>query len=223
MNSATFWQAVRVLEIFEKKRLLEEEIQEIFKSGFLDDLCSATKNKNLAKVNHNQFRKLIRLEKIPLLLSSITLTIPGFMRKIAVSDIVESMKKRGWRVSMSENFSGLFLDAEINPSKEVKIRCHKIESSYDFQIISETGGEEKVKASLTDIFALIDAEINEQRLLIMQTLSGNIFYVRNNGGLLYRIWVNMGFAENSLFLGTEEVDYNFWSYSDDARYLYVPA
>jgi len=91
------------------------------------------------------------------------------------------------------NFAKWFLsgDGKIEkPIGEQTLRCHKLlKVSVDGPIINELGGEAKAETTLTEMFSLMEKQKNGKGGVLLNNSCANIFYIRDQNGLLRAVYV----------------------------------
>lgn len=87
-----------------------------------------------------------------------------------------------------DNFTSWFLSGDgktEDPISEQTLRYHKLrKSSVDGPIITELGGEEKSETTLTEMFSLMEKQKNGEDGVLLNNGHANIFYVRDQAGVL---------------------------------------
>ena len=95
---------------------------------------------------------------------------------------------------LGNNFTEWFLSGSgktENPINEQTLRYHKLrQSSVDGPIIAELGGVEKSETTLSEMFALMEKQgKGEAGVLLNNNGYANIFYVRDQNGVLRAVYV----------------------------------
>ena len=102
---------------------------------------------------------------------------------------------------IGSNFRGWFLDKIEGPITEQKLRYAKLlKSSVDSPIISELGGEAKAETTLTEMFSLMEKQKNGKAGVLLTNGYANIFYVKDNAGVLRAVdvyWSSDGWGVNA--------------------------
>jgi hypothetical protein len=78
-----------------------------------------------------------------------------------------------------------------DPESEQTLRYHKLrKSSVDGPIITELGGEEKSETTLTEMFSLMEKQKNGEDGVLLNNGYANIFYIRDQNGVLRAVFVH---------------------------------
>jgi len=100
---------------------------------------------------------------------------------------------------LSDDFISRFLLGEgktEDPIGEQTLRSHKLrQSSVDGPIITELGGEAKAETTLTEVFSPMEKQKNGEDGVLLNNGYANIFYIRDQNGLLCAVgarWVGVG-------------------------------
>ena len=109
------------------------------------------------------------------------------------------------------NFDAWFGDKVEDPISKQTLRYRKLrQSSVDGPIITELGGEEKAETTLSEMFSLMAKQGNGEDGVLLNNGWGNIFYVRDNAGVLRPVRVNWFDDGWSVFASSVE-DPDGWS------------
>lgn len=94
---------------------------------------------------------------------------------------------------LGDNFTSWFLSGEgltEDPISEQTLRYHKLrKSSVDGPIITELGGEAKAETTLSEMFSLMEKQKNGEDGVLLNNCYANIFYVRDQNGVLRAVRV----------------------------------
>ncbi len=125
-----------------------------------------------------------------------TVTTPSTTSKFVAKDKFVVNTKRNAPVKISavwDSFIGWFLSGDgktEDPISEQTLRYHKLrKSSVDGLIITELGGEEKSETTLTEMFSLMEKQKNGEDGVLLNNGYANIFYVRDQNGVLRAVCV----------------------------------
>lgn len=107
-----------------------------------------------------------------------------------------------------DNFTSWFLSGDgktEDPISEQTLRYHKLrKSSVDGPIIAELGGEEKSETTLTEMFFLMEKQKNGEDGVLLNNGYANIFYVRDQTGVLRA--VNVGWNDDGWYVNAFSVE-----------------
>ena len=135
--------------------------------------------------------------KLELLLDLVgTVTTSATTSKFVAKDKFVVNTKRNAPVKISavwDDFTSWFLSDDgktEDPISEQTLRYHKLrKSSVDGPIITELGGEEKSETTLTEMFSLMEKQKNGKDGVLLNNGYANIFYIRDQNGLLRAVFV----------------------------------
>lgn len=133
-----------------------------------------------------------------------TVVIPATTVPFVAKDRFVVNTKRNAPVKISavwDNFTGWFLSGDgktEDPESEQTLRYHKLrKSSVDGPIITELGGEEKSETTLTEMFSLMEKQKNGEDGVLLNNGYANIFYIRDQNGVLRAVsvyWLGGGWS-----------------------------
>jgi hypothetical protein len=125
-----------------------------------------------------------------------TVVVSATTSKFVAKDKFVVNTKRNAPVKISavwDNFTSWFLSGEgktEDPISEQTLRYHKLrKSSVDGPIITELGGEEKSETTLTEMFSLMEKQKNGEDGVLLNNGYANIFYIRDQNGVLRAVYV----------------------------------
>lgn len=222
MKTATLEQGMKVQKMIVDKGIPTEQLQWAFDSGALSDLFDA----NPADFNRDTFRTFLGLKPLnppapPLLISVGTATVAATTTLFVVRDHFIQNTKKNAPVKISfvsdyfkECFYGkteeLFGGSTLNYGKLSR-------SSVDGPIIAELGGEDKAETTLTEAYALMEAQKNGENGPLLTNGWANIFYIKDAKAVLrvvYVFWNVDGWyvdADDVTFPGSWYDDYQVFS------------
>ena len=194
MKNATLEQGMKVQKMIVDKGIPTEQLQWAFDSGALSDLFDA----NPADFNRDTFRAFLGLKPLnppaPSLLIPIgTTTVTATTTSFVVRDrIVQNTKKNAPAKisSVSDYFKECFYDKTEGAFGGSTLNYAKLShSSVDSPIIAELGGEAKAETTLTEVYALMEAQKNGENGPLLTNGWANIFYLRDVKGVLRAVFV----------------------------------
>ncbi len=102
------------------------------------------------------------------------------------------LKKDGGICSyIGDNFKDWFGGKEEDPLAETTLRYAKLrKSSVDTPIVAELGGEAKAETTLTEVFGLMSKQAKAETGVLLTNGWANIFYVRDQNGVLRAVFVH---------------------------------
>ena len=173
------------------------EIDQMTAEGWMNNQRGL--KKNLAKCLLPQKTSVVPVEPskpellLDLLGTATTLATTG--RFVAKTAFVVNIKHNA-KVLISavwDNFTSWFLsgDGKTEDSiSEQTLRYHELrESSVDGPIITELGGEAKAETTLSEMFSLMENQGNGKDGVLLNNGRANIFYVRDQNGVLRAVRV----------------------------------
>lgn len=199
--SATLKQAKKILSVFEETP--REQIQEILGSGLLADL----RDGNIAKVNRDDFRKMLGLKPLTPKPESLlkflgTVSVPATTELFVAKNKFVTNTSREAPVKINyigDNFKEWFLFGDGKTKELIGERtlCYaKLrKGSTDAPIIAELGGEAKAETTLAEIFDLMAKQANGEKGALLNNGWANIFYVCDQKGVLRAVdayWRGVG-------------------------------
>ncbi len=194
MKIATLEQGMKVQKMIVDKGMPSDQLQWALESGALSDLLDA----NPDGFDREEFRKFLGLKplNLPLLIPVGTATVAATKAPfVARERFVVNMKKDA-RVKISYlggNFKDWFLRKEEQPFGGSTLNYGKLSRwSVDSPIIAVLGGEEKAETTLTELFALMEAQKNGEDGPLLTNGYANIFYIRDAGGALRAVYACWG-------------------------------
>jgi hypothetical protein len=103
--------------------------------------------------------------------------------------VVNTKRNASVKISyLGDNFTAWFLNGDgktEDPISEQALRYHKLQkSSVDGPIINELGGDAKAETTLTEVFSLMEKQKNGESGVLLNNGYANIFYVRDQNGVL---------------------------------------
>jgi hypothetical protein len=141
-----------------------------------------------------------------------TIVVSATTSRFVAKEKVVVDTKRNAPVKISavwDNFTIWFLsgDSKIeDPVSEQTLRYHKLrKSSVDGPIITELGGEEKSETTLTEMFSLMEKQKNGEDGVLLNNGYANIFYVRDQNGVLRA--VNVRWDDGGWGVSARSVEY----------------
>jgi hypothetical protein len=194
MKTATLEQGMKVQKMIVDKGIPTEQLQWAFDSGALSDLFDA----NPQGFDRDAFRTFLGLKPlnppapslfIPVGTVAIAATTNPFVARVRF--VVNTKSNAPVKISyLGDNFKEWFLDKTEDPFAGSTLNYGKLSrSSVDAPIIAELGGEEKAETSLTEIFALMEAQGNREDGPLLTNGYANIFYVKDAKGVLRTVFV----------------------------------
>jgi hypothetical protein len=127
-----------------------------------------------------------------------TVVIAATTSKFVAKDKFVVNTKGNAKVLISEvwdDFTSWFLSGDgktEDPESEQTLRYHKHKlrkSSADGPIVTELGGEEKSETTLTEMFSLMEKQKNGEDGVLLNNGYANIFYIRDQNGVLRAVLV----------------------------------
>jgi len=186
MKNATLEQGMKVQKMIVDKGTPDEQLQWTLESGALSDLFDA----NPEGFNREAFRKFLGLKPLnqPLLISVGTATVPRNDGSFVARNhfVVNTKNNAPVKISyLGDNFKDWFFGKQEQPFGGSTLNYGKLSCwSVDGPIIAELGGEEKAETTLTELFALMEAQKNGEDGPLLTNGYANIFYVRDVNGVL---------------------------------------
>jgi hypothetical protein len=128
---------------------------------------------------------------LPITVAVSATTVPFVARKYFVVNTAENAPVK---ISyLSEDFIKWFLEKKETPFEGSTLRYVDLShNSLDSLIIRELGGERKAEITLTEIFALIQAQSNMKEGPLFTGFHSNNFYVKDVDDVLRRIYLLQG-------------------------------
>lgn len=138
--------------------------------------------------------------KLELLLDLVgTVTTPATTSKFVAKEkfVRDTGRKATVKISyLGDNFTAWFLSGDgktEDPISEQTLRYHKLrKASVDGPIITELGGEAKAETTLSEMFSLMEKQKNGESGTLLNNGWANIFYIRDNAGVLRAVCVDWG-------------------------------
>lgn len=182
-------QVEKMLEVIQASKVTDRELQErLIAKGQLRRLLRG----------ELEVRKVV--ERVAELLTFLSLVTVPTTQKFVAKDSFDLKK-----FYLSNNFKSWFLGKTEEPQAETELRCHKLARyARDLEIIPELGGEEKVETTLSQIATLIASQANGEEGTLLVNGFANIFYVRDQNGVLRTVnahWDGFGWYLNAGPLG----------------------
>jgi hypothetical protein len=124
------------------------------------------------------------VERVAELLTFLSLVAVPATQKFVAKDFFDPKK-----FYLNDNFKAWFLGKTEEPQAETELRCHRLTRyARDLEIIPELGGEEKVETTLSQIATLIASQANGEEGTLLVKGYANIFYVRDQNGVLRTVY-----------------------------------
>lgn len=125
-----------------------------------------------------------------------TVRVAATTSKFVAKDKFVVNTKRNAPVKISavwDNFTAWFLSGNGKTEDlitEQTLRYHKLrQASVDGPIIQELGGEAKAETTLTEMFSLMEKQKNGEDGVLLNNGYANIFYIRDQNGVLCAVFV----------------------------------
>ena len=145
----------------------------------------------------------------PLLDRPTTIELPATSGRFVVKDHFVLNMGPGERVLISYilgNFQRWFLEKVEEPIAATTLCSRELQrDAPDTLILPELGGEKEAETTLTEIFALMEMQRKGQGGFLAFNGWGNIFYVRDAGGVLRAVdvhWCDGGWNVEATRVGT---------------------
>jgi hypothetical protein len=199
MKNATLEQGMKVQKMIVDKGILTEQLQWVFDSGALSDLFDA----NPADFNRDAFRAFLGLKPLnspvvsllPLLIPVGTATVAATTNPFVVRDRIVKNTSKNAPVKISyvgDYFKECFYGKTEEAFGGSTLNYRKLSrSSVDGPIIAELGGEARAETTLTEVYALMEAQKNGENGPLLINGYANIFYVRDAKGVLRTVYVHL--------------------------------
>ncbi len=119
--------------------------------------------------------------------------------------VVNTGKKAPVKISyLGDNFKDWFLRKEEQPFTGSTLKYGKLSRySVDGPIIKELGGEEHAETTLTELFALMEAQKNGENGPLLTNGYANIFYIKDAAGVLRAVYA--GWSDDGWSVGAGDV------------------
>ncbi len=108
-------------------------------------------------------------------------------------------------VSHGSNFTAWFTGkVEEDVPEGILVPFTLTKSAYDNEIITDLGGEEKAETTLTEIWRLMERQVNGGEGVLLTNGYANVFYVRDREGVLRAVnvsWLDVGWGADAYALG----------------------
>ncbi len=184
------------------QKLSNEQLGEFYRraNGILERLenggleynyaVSALQQVSEGKVQLNQSAPATATPAIPPTILNFvkTVTIPATTEKFVAGRNFLLKQDGGICSYLGDNFRSWFLEGDgktEEPHAETVLRCHKFrQNSVDGPVIAELGGETVSETTLAEMLALLKKQANGQKGALMTSGYANIFYVRDQFGIL---------------------------------------
>ena len=194
MKTATLEQGMKVQKMIVDKGIPTEQLQWAFDSGALSDLFDA----NPADFNRDAFRTFLGLKPlnppapqllIPVGTAIVAATTTSFV--VRSRFVMNTKKNAPVKISfVSDYFKECFYGKTEEAFAGSTLNYGKLSrSSVDGPIIAELGGEAKAETTLTEVYALMEAQKNGESGPLLTNGYANIFYVRDAKGVLRTVFV----------------------------------
>ncbi len=149
---------------------------------------------SLARVLREALHPPVKPATKPLLIPVGTTSLAATTTPFVARDrfVVNTGKKAPVKISyLGDNFKSWFLGKEEQPFAGSTLKYGKLSRySVDGPILAELGGETAAETTLTELFALMEAQKNGESGPLLTNGYANIFYVRDAAGGLRAVYAN---------------------------------
>jgi len=193
---ATLKQAKKILELFEDTP--NEQLQALLASGFLTGLRDA----NIAEIERDEFRELIKLPFSPLLESLDTITIPETTERFIaherfIKDISENARVK--IAYIDPYFKDRFFEKIEKPIPEMILRYSRlVRPARDNYIIKKLGYT--TETFLSQMYVLMERQKNGEIGILLNNGLPNIFYISDFNGYLCVVFIRWVREKNGWFV-----------------------